>query len=57
MHEGDKEPIVDLYELIDDIYQRASYDLVIDYSQEPVPKLSEEDKVWVDEILKEKGLR
>ena len=57
LHEGDKEPIVDLYELIDDIYQRASYDLVIDYSQEPVPKLSEEDKVWVDEILKEKGLR
>lgn len=57
LYEGDKEIIVDLQELINGIYERASYDLVIDYSQEPVPKLSEENKVWVDELLKEKGLR
>lgn len=57
LYEGDKEIIVDLQVLINGIYERASYDLVIDYSQEPVPNLSEEDKIWVDELLKEKGLR
>lgn len=57
LYKGDKEPIVDLQELINGIYERASYDLVIDYSQEPVPKLSEENKVWVDGVLKEQGLR
>ena len=57
MYKGDKEIIVDLQELINGIYERASYDLVIDYSQEPVPELSEEDKNWVDGILKDKGLR
>jgi len=57
LYEGDKEIIVDLQELINGIYERASYDLVIDYSQEPIPALSDENKVWVDEVLKEKGLR
>ena len=57
LREGDKEPTVNLNELINGIYDRASYDLVIDYSQEPVPKLSKENKVWADEVLKEKGLR
>ncbi|MEB3215981.1 MAG: DUF4058 family protein [Nostocales cyanobacterium 94392] len=55
--EGDKEPLVNLQDLINGIYHRASYDLVIDYSQEPVPELSEENKVWVDDILKEQRLR
>ena len=57
MYKGDKEIIVDLQELINGIYEIASYDLVIDYSQEPVPELSEEDKIWVDELLKEQRLR
>ena len=57
LREGDKEPVVDLQELINGIYERASYDLVIDYSQEAVRELSEEDKIWVDELLKEQKLR
>ncbi len=57
LREGDKEPIVDLQELINGIYERASYDLVIDYSQEAMPELSEEDKIWLDELLKSQKLR
>ena len=57
LREGDREPIVDLQDLINSIYERASYDLVIDYSQEPIPELGEEDKIWVDELLKEQKLR
>lgn len=53
----DTEPPVDLQALINGLYERARYNLAIDYSQEPVPPLKEEDAVWVDALLREKGLR
>ena len=54
---GDSEPLVDLQSLLAGIYDRASYDLVIDYSQEPVSQLSEENAVWAKALLREKGIR
>jgi Protein of unknown function (DUF4058) len=57
LREGDVEPLVDLQTVLNELYDRASYDLVMDYSQEPVPALSEENAAWVDELLREKGLR
>ncbi len=54
---GDSEPLVDLQSLLAGIYDRASYDLVIDYSQQPVAQLSEQNAVWADALLREKGLR
>lgn len=54
---GDAEPIVDLQSLLNGVYDRARYHLAIDYSQEPVPPLKEEDANWVDALLREKGLR
>ena len=36
----DVEPLLDLQTLINELYDRASFDLVIDYSQQPVPPLS-----------------
>ncbi|MBW4674286.1 MAG: DUF4058 family protein [Desmonostoc geniculatum HA4340-LM1] len=54
---GDSEPLVDLQSLLVGIYDRASYDLVIDYSQQPVLQFSEENVVWVDALLRDKGLR
>jgi len=53
----DTEPIVDLQALLNGVYDRARYNLAIDYSQEPVPPLKEEDAVWADILLREKGLR
>ncbi|MBE9129617.1 MULTISPECIES: DUF4058 family protein [unclassified Coleofasciculus] len=57
LQSGDTEPIVDLQSLLVGIYQRARYDMAVDYSQEPVPRLKEEDRVWADELLREKGRR
>ena len=54
---GDKEPLVDLQLLLNNVYDQASYDLAIDYTQEPVPPLLGEDKVWVDTLLMEQKLR
>ncbi|MBD2614690.1 DUF4058 family protein [Nostoc punctiforme FACHB-252] len=54
---GDNEPFVDLQSLLAGIYERGSYDLVIDYSQQPALELSQENAVWVDTVLRDKGLR
>ncbi|MBE9126920.1 MULTISPECIES: DUF4058 family protein [unclassified Coleofasciculus] len=53
----DAEPFVDLQTLLNGVYERARYNLAIDYSQEPVPPLKEEDAVLADTLLREKGLR
>jgi hypothetical protein len=51
LRRGDDEPTVDVGRLLHDLYDRAGYDLSIDYSQEPVPPLEEADARWADEIL------
>ena len=43
---------MDLGSLIQAVYERAGYDLVIDYAQPPVPPLRDEDAAWADETLK-----
>ncbi|BAZ12452.1 hypothetical protein NIES4071_42830 [Calothrix sp. NIES-4071] len=54
---GDVEPMLDLQTILNQLYDRASYDLVIDYHQEPVPGLSKIDKDWLDKLLRAQGLR
>ncbi len=54
---GDNEPVVNLKDLLDLVYDRARYDLRIDYSTEPMPRLSDGDAVWADGLLKELELR
>jgi hypothetical protein len=54
---GDSEPLVDLHQLLNTVYDRGSYDLAIDYSQQPVPPLSEMDAAWADTLLQDQGLR
>ena len=54
---GDAEPVVNLKDLLDLIYDRARYDLRVDYSAEPVPRLSDGDAVWADGVLKQLALR
>jgi hypothetical protein len=38
--------------LLDGIYDRSGYGLVIDYAQDPVPPLAGADAVWAREWLK-----
>ncbi|MBC6419398.1 MAG: DUF4058 family protein [Prochloron sp. SP5CPC1] len=47
----DKEPIINLQDLLHLAYDRGSYDLMIVYQREAVPALSPTDRVWVDGIL------
>jgi hypothetical protein len=54
---GDEEPEVELGRILHELYDRAGFDLRIDYKQEPEPPLVGEDKMWVDGLLKKAGLR
>lgn len=45
--------MIPLQELLHEIYERGSYDLVINYHLDPVPNLSKLDSVWLKEILKQ----
>lgn len=48
---GDAEPIIDLGELIKQIYREARYGLRLDYSQQSTPALAEADTKWAAQIL------
>jgi hypothetical protein len=49
---------IDLKLLLDNIYDVGAYSRQINYTQEPPePKLSEDDRLWCDQILKNQGLR
>ena len=54
-----KDPDVhlDLDAVIQSAYDRAGWDLTIDYSKPPVPPLSAADAKWANKLLREKGMR
>ena len=47
----DQEPLVDLGALLQSVYDRARYKLVIDYQKPPEPPLKEADAAWAAECL------
>jgi hypothetical protein len=57
LQRGDEEPQVELNELLHDLYERAGYDLRVNYRAEAEPSLEGEDAAWVDGLLREAGLR
>ncbi|MBV9390186.1 MAG: DUF4058 family protein [Chroococcidiopsidaceae cyanobacterium CP_BM_ER_R8_30] len=50
--EGEPEPVVDLQRLLNEVYERARFDLAIDYSQPLKPAPPPKEETWVREILK-----
>lgn len=55
--EPDRLPTVDLQHLLDEVYERSRYDLKLDYREDPLPPMSQEDLTWLNALLAEKGLR
>lgn len=51
---GDPEPEVDLNAILHGFYERAAFDLRLDYTQPPVPPLGKEDGDWARERLQER---
>ena len=55
--EGSEGIAIDLKPIIDEVYVLGSYDRDIDYQTDPEPPLSDADRAWLDQLLREKGLR
>lgn len=53
----DDDAPLDLGTVFTTAYDRAAYDLSIDYRREPTPPLSGTDKKWANTLLRAKGLR
>ena len=54
---GGDEPEVDLNYLLHALFDRAGYDLRIDYHDELEPPLADSDAAWADALLRAAGLR
>lgn len=54
---SDDEPLVEVNRIVHDLYERAGYDLRINYRDDAVPPLEGDDAVWADARLREAGLR
>jgi hypothetical protein len=51
LRSGDLEPTIDLHSLLDQVYDRAGYSIVLDYRQSPIPPLSNAITAWVETLL------
>jgi hypothetical protein len=54
---GDAEPEVDIGDILASLYDRAAYDLSIDYARSPVPEIAERDRGFADDLLRRTGRR
>ena len=52
----DDEPEVALNRILHALYQRARFDLRLDYTQPPIPPLAEADATWARELIAARGL-
>ena len=43
--------------LVDDMYEQDYYSNYADYNSDPEGPLSDDDRRWIDLLLREKGLR
>ena len=57
LKEGDPDAKLDLQEVLVTAYERAAYDLQVNYRAEPTPKLAPELAEWANTLLTSKGMR
>ncbi|MBT9316006.1 DUF4058 family protein [Leptothoe spongobia] len=50
LRSGDDEPVIDLGQLMQVVYDAAALDLTIDYQQQPVPPLRKADYAWLESL-------
>ena len=53
----DPEILLDLQSILHQVYEQGRYDLIIDYQQKIIPGLSKTEAIWVENVLKQQGLR
>lgn len=53
----DPDARLDLQEVLSTAYDRAAYDLVVDYKQDPFPPVTGPNAAWMIDLLRTRGLR
>lgn len=53
----DEEPAIELNAIVHSLYDRAAYDLRIDYHRQAYPPLTNDDAAWADDVLRTAGRR
>ena len=48
----DQDPVVDLQNVLEQVYQEAALDLAINYTQSPVPPVNDDDFTWIQTLQK-----
>jgi len=48
----DEDAVLDLQDVLNSVYERAAYDLAVDYRREPVPPLNELQRRWARTVLR-----
>jgi len=51
LQKGEDEPTLALNDVLHNLYNRARFDLRLDYTEPPVPPLAEEDAAWAQERI------
>jgi hypothetical protein len=54
---GDSDVPLDLQQAVNAVYASSRYDLLLNYTEAPDVPLNSSDVAWVDQVLKEKGIR
>jgi hypothetical protein len=52
-----KDTALDLQAVLAASYDRAAYDLEVDYGKDPLPPVPQQYLAWIDELLRGQGLR
>lgn len=47
---GDREPVIDLQAILKQTYEEAALDLAINYTQPPIPPVSDDDFAWIQSL-------
>ena len=55
--EGSPGVTIDLNDVLETVYSARAYNLLIDYREDPEPPLSDGDRAWIGQLLRERGLR
>ncbi len=53
----DEWPVLDLNTILHELYDRAGYDMRINYRSEPIPPFEGDAAIWVDTVLRDAELR
>ncbi len=53
LQQGDEEPTINLDWILDRVYEEAALSLAIDYTQQPVPLVSDGDFAWIQSLIVE----